>query len=785
MTAGAVASRPAWLQEPTLAWRPAVHGVVLCARPHDLADCLGPNAVGAAVAVGPPAAGHDHLCGLQELLAVLLPAVREARPEVPERHAEVLALLTRPQDAQAPRGRFVPVSETASLGTTRRISRESHITAGWIDRAARFLVDALPALGERPVLVLDAFDRWDRISVRILYRTVLLADQQGRGITVRGLLKDGGSLFLERLSGQRAVGVCGVLPPVAETLPGAPGVPGLAVEPWHSDGSAGPLRAIGDAIALQNFERADLLIAAHLAAVGGDPLRADDTADLIRLQAISEAQTGRIDSAVAKLERSLELAGKPELRAHLNYLVALLVTKRKDDTDAARTFYLRGLECLDELAEPGVDAQVERAWILNGLALAAAIDARETSDAERRDELFQSAFELEFDAFRMVREMPGDSAFYLRYNLSHNLAFLLQITGRHRQAEEFLRSVSATMLGTGRPEFFVPHHYAIAVLQLRRGSHEEAAASFAAAVRVAHSLRDPFHLEKLLAAAGYTDLRRGDHPGAARHYRDAARTARRLCDETAFAQDLAGLLWALTLQGARWDRHTLAAARIWYPEAAGAYDRGAGRDELAEALTAAGADIAPPSSKLPSYLPAVDLEGLPGRDLNRFLAGITTRENPSALLTQNTAEGTGRAGEAPETGGPERGWAAAREAARPGDVAAREAADPDAAVAQRAAGPDGAVAWGAAAPSAVTAREVADPGGAVAQRVAGPDGRVARGLASPGEAVAREPASPDTAVAREPASPDTAVAREPAVPGVTVVDGVAGSGRVVVGGGWA
>ena len=674
MTAGAVASRPAWLQDPTLAWRPAVRGVVLCARPHDLAECLGPNAAEAAVAVGPPAAGHDHLCGLQELLAVLLPAVREARPEVPERHAEVLALLTRPDGAQAPRGRFVPVSETASLGTTRRISRESHITAGWIDRAARFLVDALPVLGERTVLVLDAFDRWDRISVRILYRTVLLADQQGRGITVRGLLKDGGSLFLERLSGQQAVSVCGVLPPVAQTPPDAPG---LTVEPWHSDGPAGPLRAIGDAIALQNFERADLLIAAHLAAVGGEPGRADDTADLIRLQAISEAQTGRIDSAVAKLERSLELAEKPELRAHLNYLVALLVTKRKDDTDAARASYLRGLECLDELAEPGVDAQVERAWILNGLALAAAIDARGTEDVEHRDRLFQSAFELEFDAFRMVREMPGDSAFYLRYNLSHNLAFLLQITGRHRQAEEFLRSVSATMLGTGRPEFFVPHHYAIAVLQLRRGSHEEAAASFAAAVRVAHTLRDPFHLEKLLAAAGYTDLRRGDHPGAARHYRDAARTARRLCDETAFAQDLAGLLWALTLQGARWDRHTLAAARIWYPEAAGAYDRGADRDELADALTAAGADIAPPSSKLPSYLAAVDLEGLPGRDLNRFLAGITARENPSGLLTRSTAEGTGGAGEIPGTGAPERGEAPAGEPAGPGGVAAREAAPPN------------------------------------------------------------------------------------------------------------
>jgi hypothetical protein len=653
MTSGAVAPRPLWLQDPTLAWRPAVRGLVLCAQPHGPADCLGPNTVEPAVDIGPPAIGYDHLCGLQELLAVLLPAARITLPGVLERHADVVDLLTGPEgpdgEGAGRRGRFVPVSETASLGTTRRISRESHITAGWIDRAARFLADALPALGERPVLVLRAFDHWDRISVRILYRAVLIADQQGGGFTVRGVLRDGGTLFLERLARLRAVRVCTGLPPV----PDAPrGAPALDVEAWHSGGAASPLRAIGDAIALQNFERADLLIAAHVEAVGAEGGRADDLADLIRLQAISEAQTGRIDAAVAKLEQSLTLAEKPELRAHLNYLIALLVTKRKDDTQTARAFYLRGLECIDALDAPGVDAQVEKAWILNGLALAAAIDARGTGDTERRDALFKEAFELEFEAFRMVREMPGDSAFYLRYNLSHNLAFLLQITGRHRQAEDFLRSVSATMLGTGRPEFFVPHHYAIAVLQLRRGSHEEAAASFGAAVRVAGELRDPFHLEKLFAAAGYTDLRRGDHAGAARHYRDAARTARRLCDEQAFAQDLAGLLWALTLGGSRWDRHTVSAARVWYPEAAGAYDRGAGGEELAEALTHAGAEIAPPSSKLPSYLAGVDLEGLPDRDLNRFLAGITARENPGRLLGERTGGATGGATSAEAEGTP-------------------------------------------------------------------------------------------------------------------------------------
>lgn len=732
MTSGAVTPPPAWLQDPTLAWRPAAHGVVLCAQPHDLADCLGPHAVEPAVDIGPPGVGYDHLCGLQELLAVLLPVVRTALPEVLERHAEVLGLLARQEDpggeGTGRRGRFVPVSETASLGTTRRISRESHTTAGWIDRAARFLVDALPALGDRPVLVLHAFDHWDRISVRILYRSVLLADQQGRGITVRGLLHDGGTLFLERLSRLRAVRTCAALPPASDPPRGAPG---LEVEAWRSGGSASPLRAIGDAIALQNFERADLLIAAHLEAVGAEGGRSDDLADLIRLQAISQAQTGRIDTAVAKLEQSLELAEKPELRAHLNYLIALLVTKRKDDTQTARTYYLRGLECIDALDAPGVDAQVEKAWILNGLALAAAIDARGTQDTERRDLLFKEAFELEFDAFRMVREMPGDSAFYLRYNLSHNLAFLLQITSRHRQAEDFLRSVSATMLGTGRPEFFVPHHYAIAVLQLRRGSHEEAAASFEAAVRVAGALRDPFHLEKLLAAAGYTDLRRGDHTGAARHYRDAALTARRLCDEPAFAQDLAGLLWALTLGGSRWDRHTLEAARIWYPQAAGAYDRGAGGEELAEALTQAGAQIAPPSSKLPSYLAAVDLEGLPGRDLNRFLAGITARENPGRLLGDGTA-GTVSGGAKPVEADGTSGLVKSVEADGTSGVVKSAAAERTSGEVNSAAAEGGSATAQAAAPQGAPATADAAARGSAA----GMAGAPARGVPGPAQAAA-------------------------------------------------
>jgi tetratricopeptide (TPR) repeat protein len=281
---------------------------------------------------------------------------------------------------------------------------------------------------------------------------------------------------------------------------------------------------------------------------------------------------------------------------------------------------------------------VEKAWLYNGLALVATMDARRSDDhSGERERLLRNAFELEFAAFRMVRGMPGDSAFYLRYNLSHNLAFLLQIAGRHEKAEEMLRSVSAAMLETGRADFLLLHRYAIGILQLRRRGYQEALATFAAAVETAVGLDDPFYLERTLVAAGYTALRAGDHEASARHYRHGARTARMLADEEAYAQHLAGLLWSLTLADQAWSQHEIEAARQWYPAVAQAYESGADRDALTQALTVAGADVVPPSAKLPAYLPTVDLEGAPGRDLNRFLAGLPARENPAVLVGSGSA----------------------------------------------------------------------------------------------------------------------------------------------------
>lgn len=627
-TAAAAFTHAGWLDDPDLTWTVADRGMTFCAADHPAGAC-GTLPPGPVLAVGPPAPGFGHLCGLVPLLALVGPLLERSASDILDRHASIARRLERVLTGDGEE--FVPVSEVAALGTTRRISRESHTTALWIDRAARFLAEALPAVaaeqgvGGEPVFDAAAFDTWDRLSVRILYRAVLLARTHGTPFAVRGRLRHGLTAFLAGLSDLPPVRICGApdacAPDEAATVDlGPAGLAGLR--------GRASLRHIGDALALQNFERADLLVRSRLD-TAADP---DERADLIRLEAISQAQTGRVPEAVTSLRSALVAARRPELRAHVNYLLGLLLTKRSDDGTPGSVYYRRGLE----IAETGPASEamtVEKAWLYNGLALVATMEARRKGAGEQeREDALRRAFQLEFDAFRLVRDLAGDSAFYLRYNLSHNLAFLLQIAGRPEKAEQTLRSVSAAMLETGKADFLLLHRYAIGIVQLRRGANDEALASFEAAVETATDLGDPFYLERTLGAAGYAALRAGDCEAAARAYLRGARTARRLADTGAYPLHLAGLLWARSLAGRPWDAYEAAAARQWYPLAAGVQAEGGSQEAVREALTLAGAEVVPPSAKLPAYLPEVDLEGAPGRDLNRFLAGLPSRESPAAVV---------------------------------------------------------------------------------------------------------------------------------------------------------
>jgi tetratricopeptide (TPR) repeat protein len=645
---GEPATIPPWRRACELDWQPRQAGLVLCGAGHDGAHCLeaagGYEAAAAPptrITVAAPRAGFDNMAGFDALLAVLLPVVRETAPHLLTEHARTLDLIVAPEK-QGFR-RLVPISEAAALGTTRRISRESHAAALWLDAAARFLAAAAAALSGpgTPGLVLDieAIDLWDRPSLRILHRAVVHGDSQEGPLWCVGRLRhyqpaplaDGAlasvdgeaavaclrSAFLAGLTARRVVSLHDGVEPAS--WPAYDVRPAVAAARVH--GQAELLKLIGDALALQNFERVELLIAA------ARPDSDDETrGHLLRLSAISRAQVGEIDAASARLEESLAVATRAEDAAHLCYLRGLIATKRRYNLDAAVAAYQEAQDLLVKQESLTADGLVESAWAHNGLALAEVIRARESATEAEREACYARAFEHEFTAFRMVRDVPGPSAFYLRYNLGYNLSFLLEITGRYQEAQAFLTSVSAVLLQASRPDFGALYKYTIGLLQGKAGDGDAAAKTLAEAVSLADSLRDPFYIERLYAALAYVENHQGAHERAASHFREGASIARWLRDEDAYRQHLAGLLWSIALGRLPYPADVASAARTWYPEVADVFAATDDPDRRCQALTAADAVISVPSAKLPSYIPSVDLEGTPGRDLNRYLTGATATE---------------------------------------------------------------------------------------------------------------------------------------------------------------
>ncbi|MEV7021963.1 hypothetical protein [Kitasatospora sp. NPDC093558] len=648
------AQRP-WLAEEGLAWQPDHRLMVLCSAAHSTVDCsvaAGLPQPAETVRVPAPRPGFEDLGGLDILLRELLARV-DAFPDeaavsrLRSRHQDTLDLLTSPAQRQEI-GRVLPFSEAAALGTTRRISRESHTSALWIDAAARLVADCARLLAGTGPLLLDvaALDLWDRPSVRVLYRAALVAADGSAGLLVRGFLGRPSAAqdevvgrlrgtFFDNLAARR--GVIVHLPEADGETRGTAisenGAEALesAVHRALQGGLPDLLRLVGDSLAMQNFERSRLVsgTARRLHENGG--ISAGDGPELqvqlFRLEAISAAQVGDIPEAELLLGKALELARRPEDVAHLNYLLALIATKRSYDPEAARTFYGRARRAVDDLADPSVEALVERAWVGNGLALAAVLEARKATDPVEREARFAEAYREELAAFAAVRGLPGMSAFYLRYNLGYNLSFLLEITGRYEQAQSFLTSVSSVLLSADRSDYLALYQYAIGLLRLRNQDFPGSAESLELAVGLAESLRDPFYLERMLSALGYVEHKRGRHAEALAVFREGTRLARWLRDEDAYRQQLSGLLWSAVLGTEPLDAETLAAAEIHFPAAV--RDLASGDQERSiAALHAAGAEILVPSSKLPSYVASVDLEGRPSYDLNRFLAGVATTERP-------------------------------------------------------------------------------------------------------------------------------------------------------------
>ncbi len=575
-----------------------------------------------------------------EMLAALFDELRRVleaeAPHLIDAHDGELRWLARASSTATAKPGEEGVRDLATsivFAVVRRISRESHHSAIHVDRLARLLLEAhrqCPSLRRARALIISDLELWDRPSIRCLVRAAALSTAIDRLVVaalaaVPALEPDDGPVarvawcrrrFLERLAEEDGI----IALPPQDASRG-----GIVVAPVEEGGSDEELFVeTGSALGFQNYERVYLLCRELLARAADDEARAQAH----RLVGIAHAQLGDLVAAATELDSARALTSSPTFAAHLDYLQGLICTKRHYDLAHAMAYYKRGLAALEHTDAGSEESDVERSWLLNGRALVLTLEAKQTTSVAQQAERRRESLSLELQAYELVKHRKGPAASYLRHNLLANMTFLLEISGSYDRAVEFWQRAFERFLATDDPAFGVAFDGRLGMLLFKAGRGREGLEALQRARQQCQRLDDPFYEERICLALGVVAHGVGERGEATKAFSDGVRIATAIRDCRAAVEQLSGLLWTTAESG---DRElfasalSLSARQSALAASARRIESGlAGLTEVrAEDLTSAlegeGIGFPIPSPKMPSYIPLIDLEGTPERDLNRYL----------------------------------------------------------------------------------------------------------------------------------------------------------------------
>lgn len=549
----------------------------------------------------------ESFSSLHAVLEALLQACPEARDELLAPHhpyiRKTTPLLINEQHESA--SRFFNAG-TVGSAIVRRISRESIYLSDAIDRMAQLLLELHMRVGasSRNVhLVIQHAEHMDRPSLRTLYRAFQLSEMPLHWtwrFTATPLASPSGSAMLRRFEVARRK----IFTYLAERMQPTIRLDSLPSLLEHRPvWVQGDVHSVAQELVHQNYDLAYLRAHAALEILS-DP---DERAHVHRMIAIVDANVGEIDAALESIHVAYQQAHSAFLLAHIKYMTGLIITKRKYNMDEAERAYRDGLSHLDQADALQAETQLERAWLMNGLALVSALRAKSGPEHER-ERILEAIFVQEAEAYKSVLYNTDAASLYLQLNLLANMTLLLEIKENYAQAARFWSRVFDRFRGLESQEaraFEISFQYRLGMLYHKAGQHQDALACLASAVELSNEHEERFTFERLLYALGYVALRSGQQQQA----------------QEAFERGVL-LAWGLRdLQAVRLHATGLAESQRAAGDARGA----AAWQDLVEELddgtgTAVRADSLPtPSPKFPSYVPLIDLEATPLVDLNRYL----------------------------------------------------------------------------------------------------------------------------------------------------------------------
>jgi tetratricopeptide (TPR) repeat protein len=504
------------------------------------------------------------------------------------------------------------MADSVAFAIMRRISRESFYTARVIELGAQTINAILSGVPGCQRVYVSHLDQLDRPTLKVLARAMLLLEPShgfswvwhSTSDPLQSAPLETEDIYL-RSRHELLRQLVGILSPTLVMQPGVEPLTCPGVQSWKPT-----TFDIAAALVVQNYDACFLWCDSLL---GG---RTDaETAEGHRLRALAAVNVGKYDDALRSLRLAEEMSASAVRRAHLSYLQGLIETKRLYDLSGSNSHYTRGLCLLDGgHNREDEDSPMERAWLMNGLALNEAVMWRRHPG---KREHFSKAFALERDAFALVRDGESPARTYLRFNLLANSAFLLEMSGNYELAINTFLKVFDFNLDESlnrRQVWRSTLGYRVGVLHHCAGKHDEALRLLSDAAEHDSGPEGWPTQERILRALGAVLLHQG-------HYSRAA---------DAFAKGLEQCRTGRSAQGTSEHARNLIVSLLRDGQ-----ERRA-REVYEELLTEEGLDVVPAvmfapgrsfdelralplSPKLPAYFPELDLEGIPSIDLNLFL----------------------------------------------------------------------------------------------------------------------------------------------------------------------
>lgn len=561
---------------------------------------------------------HETFVSFRHVLAQLEPFAK------PKERAQITILESYLQEACPERGeqawetRYRLLTDSIAFAMMRRISRESGYTARIIDLGARTINAILANISTCQNVHVPYLDRLDRPTLKIFARAMLLLTaEHGFGWVwhsatdpvaspagdPRDLYRESRTEFLSKL-------LSIVAPRLVRRGPGTP--------LYRPDPERTPLSIyeVSAALIMQNYDACFLWCDSLLS-------RDDPTtiADALRIKALAAVNVGRKEDALHMLEQAERISTSPAWRAHLCYLQGLLEAKRNYNLARSASLYSRGLAYLDGSRDETQDLPLERAWLLNGLAMNEAVRWRKDPANIGH---FHAAFNLLQEAFELIRDGDEAARTYLRFNLLSNSGFLMEMQGDYGLAVDILRRTFDFLIehqGTEEPRWRSTLGYRLGVLYHRAGNMEMAFQLLSEAAAEDPARENWSTQEHILRALGSVSFEGGDFARAAKFFTKGLEICQAARAAEGTYEHARGLIAAVAMTGERQEARKLLDS---LPTGEGFGPEGWEKD----ALSALKFERCPvtPRPKPPQYVPEVDLEDIPALDVTRFLSGAVPQD---------------------------------------------------------------------------------------------------------------------------------------------------------------